>query len=75
MIVGIVASSLVGLSAVITIAYNLWKWANKHRLVAAKHGLPRRPTNTGWLQAPVRAPWRSEPLQKGENFERTVQIV
>jgi hypothetical protein len=47
MIVGIVASSLVGVSAIITIAYNLWKWANKHRLVAAKHGLPRRPTNTG----------------------------
>jgi hypothetical protein len=36
-IVGIVTSSLVGLSAIVAIAYNLWKWVNKHRLVAAKH--------------------------------------
>ena len=39
---GIVASSLVGLSAVNTIAYNLWKWVNNHRLVAAKQLAQRK---------------------------------
>jgi hypothetical protein len=76
-IVGIVASSLVGLSAVVAIAYNVWKWVNKHKLVVAKHGhgMPRRPTNTGWLQAPLRVPSRIGELQKGGSAERTVQIV
>lgn len=34
--IGIGASCLVGVSALVTIAYNLWKWRNKRMLVAAK---------------------------------------
>jgi hypothetical protein len=36
--IGIAASCLVGLSALVAIAYNVWKWRNKHKLVAAKVG-------------------------------------
>jgi hypothetical protein len=40
--VGIAASCLVGVSALVAIAYNVWKWRNKRKLVAARgrRGVP-----------------------------------
>uniref|UniRef100_A0A383VK75 Uncharacterized protein n=1 Tax=Tetradesmus obliquus TaxID=3088 RepID=A0A383VK75_TETOB len=63
-IVGIVASSLVGLSAIITIAYNLWKWANKHRLVAAKQLAQRK---AAAVQLPQVSVPREGPLRQGKD--------
>jgi hypothetical protein len=34
--IGIASSCLVGVSALVAIAYNVWKWRNKHKLLAVK---------------------------------------
>jgi hypothetical protein len=45
--IGIGASCLVGVSALITIAYNVWKWKNKLNLIAAKSGSQTHSASSG----------------------------